>query len=648
MNFRIHTLTVHCKRSREIIPFAGFSYFHGSMGAGKSTIARLIDFCLGGGLEYTPALQSEFVAATLDLSIANKRVQLTRNGHENQIRAQWSENNEPIDVLVPAKQAGPEIFPGSKVENVSDLIFYFAGIQPPMVRRSKYREESQLVRLSIHDMLWYCYLDQDSMDSSFFRLEDGNYNIRLKSLDVLRLIIGFHQQQVSELHVKLEETRAERNKLEAAAGAIRDAMTEEQLATPLEIHAAITRASNNQKAIGEELKKIRAGVIELRTHSTEKLREICRSLSLELDDIDTAILEIEDSIQKDKGHRNTILHLAVRQHRAQSARDALSGVSFRQCPQCCQDLPERDATVCPVCGQLHQPIPTSPIDDATLDADVRARAEELETKIELQKKAYDRLRRQRFEIAAEKEARDIELNAASAAYDSAYLSQSLELEKRMARLDQQIVDLRQMEILASRVVKMETEAKRLVGEEASIRADLREARNKAESDTTNLDKLKVLFLDCLLRAKMPGFFADDFVQMESPWYLPEVIGKNTGDFAITSFATLGSGGKKTLFKCCFALAIHRLARENNAPIPSFIILDSPMKNISERENRRQFEGFNQMLYELAGRELAGTQIIVIDKEYDPPHNPITFGLQERHMTPDDPSHPALISNYTGK
>jgi hypothetical protein len=38
-----------------------------------------------------------------------------------------------------------------------------------------FSSKSQLVRLSIHDMFWYCYLDQDSMDSSFFRLEDSNY-----------------------------------------------------------------------------------------------------------------------------------------------------------------------------------------------------------------------------------------------------------------------------------------------------------------------------------------------------------------------------------------------------------------------------------------------------------------------------------------
>lgn len=648
MNVRLHELTVHCKRERVPVTFVDFNYFHGRMGAGKSTVVRLIDFCLGGDLVDTPALQAEFVAATLDVTIGVSRVLLTRNRSENTVRAQWGAENEPFDVIVPIKVAGAEVLPGTKIEVLSDLIFFLAGIQPPMVRRSKVREESQLVRLSIRDLLWYCYLDQDSMDNSLFRLDDSNHNIRLKSLDVLRLIIGFHQQQISELQIRLEEMRAERQRLETAAEAIRAAMTEEQLASPVEIQAAINTAHLEQKAIDVELEEVRRGIRELRTHATESLRNVCRSLAAELVDIDTSLFEIDQSLQKDKNHRNTLLNLAVRQRRAQSSRDALSGIEFSQCPQCNQILPQRSGDVCPVCGQVHQQLVESPIDDDTLQADVRSRTDELEIRMGLQRKAGDRLKRQRAEIAAEKEARDAELNKASKEYDSAYLSQTLEQEKRKARLAQRVVDLKQMLVLANRVVDMENTAKALIGEEAKIRAEIREARLHAERDTTNLERLKVLFLQCLLKAKMPGFFPDDFVQMQAPWYMPEVVGKNTGDFAITSFETLGSGGKKTLFKCCFALAIHLLAREQNATLPTLLIIDSPMKNISERENREQFVGFNRLLYDLSQNELRETQFVVVDKEYDAPPQGLSVTFFERYMTPDDPKNGPLIPGYRGK
>jgi len=72
-----------------------------------------------------------------------------------------------------------------------------------------------------------------------------------------------------------------------------------------------------------------------------------------------------------------------------------------------------------------------------------------------------------------------------------------------------------------------------------------------------------------------------------------------------------------------------------------------MKNISERENRAQFEGFHRLLYELASGELGDTQFILIDKEYCPPEceKKFTRTLVARHMKVDDKNEPPLITYY---
>jgi len=50
VRIRLKSLHLICKRAEEKIDFDQLSYFYGEIGAGKSTIARLIDYCMGGKL----------------------------------------------------------------------------------------------------------------------------------------------------------------------------------------------------------------------------------------------------------------------------------------------------------------------------------------------------------------------------------------------------------------------------------------------------------------------------------------------------------------------------------------------------------------------------------------------------------------------
>ncbi len=252
------------------------------------------------------------------------------------------------------------------------------------------------------------------------------------------------------------------------------------------------------------------------------------------------------------------------------------------------------------------------------------------------------------ELVDKKAVVDAELTRVSADYDSAYLSAVLETEKNRSALLQQLLDLNKLEVLVHRIAELSEREQTLAEEEKRIRSELKDARLGAEKDTKNLNRLEELFIECLLRAKIPGFFANDIVKIRAPHFLPEVASEDGGDLAVTSFTNLGSGGKKTLFKCCFAVALHRLAVEVDAMLPTLLIIDSPMKNISERENWVQFEGFFEMLYDLCDSELKGTQFILIDKEICPPPEGFQPSFNERYMTLDDEKYPPLIPYYRGK
>lgn len=66
MNIRLTYLLVRTRQTTEKIEFSEtVTFLYGPIGKGKSTVARLIDYCFGGDLERTPAIQQEFIAVTL-------------------------------------------------------------------------------------------------------------------------------------------------------------------------------------------------------------------------------------------------------------------------------------------------------------------------------------------------------------------------------------------------------------------------------------------------------------------------------------------------------------------------------------------------------------------------------------------------------
>ena len=659
MKLHLKKLELAFKKAKEVIVFKDFNYFHGQMGAGKSTIARLIDFNLGGDLgehEMTPALQCEFVSACLTLQIEKSSLVLRRDCGSNQLRANWEVDDEQYEVIIPARVADGEVISGTGIEILSDLIFHLAGKTPPKVRRSKQKKESDLIRLSIRNLLWYCYLDQDSMDSSFFHLERGSDNWkRLQSRDVLRFLVGFYQERVSELEVKLEIKRAERLKCEAGADAIREALNSAEIATHVELAAIRVELENKIKIAENSIAEARDEVKGLRPHAMNELKEKARTMSSQLAELEDAAIGLKETMAKDRTHKNELLALSTRFRRSQSAREVLGGVDFKTCPRCAKQLPQRDENICPVCGQVHGEEPSGVFDEKAAEKDLDARVTELSELIDRHQSQLRKNDRYLRELRDAKDLVDAEYTRVSVEYDSAYLSIALESEKQLAALRQQLVDLRRIDVLVEKIGELTERVSALLVEEQAINSKLKDAREKAEKDTHNLSRLKELFLDCLIRSKLAGFYTDDVVEMEPPYFLPEVTSAVLGDLAVTSYSNLGSGGKKTIFKCCFAIAAHRLAVELNALLPTFLIIDSPMKNISERENREQFEGFFEMLYDLSSSELKGTQFVLIDKELCSPPDDFEPTFMERHMIPNergdaptDNLYPPLIRYYQGK
>jgi hypothetical protein len=618
------------------------------MGAGKTSIALLIDYCLGADIELTPALQSEFVSAALAIQLEGVSIVVERPRDSGQVIASWNDGSAILQVILPAREPQGIVIPGTPVENLSDLLFWLSGFTPPRVRQSKIKDETALGRVSVRDLLWFCYLDQASMDSSFFHLDaDSNPWKRLKSRNVIRFVIGFHEERVAALEAILDALRVQKLELTVSIAGLRRALQEVGVGSGEELLAKIAELQSKVNGLSAELVTLRENSAGQTTHSTDVLREQARGLSARLAGLDDALHDIEVSIDADERHLHEIETLVLKFKRSISAKAVLSGVTFEVCPRCAKQLPERGAQLCRVCGQddaIDQPDPT---ELAIIEKDAKARESELKDVLKRYHEKHHALRHEREEVIITKARIERERNSRWLAYDTAYLSNALTKEREHASLLQEIEGLKALTKLPQLLDVQYREIERIAAEEARSRAELKAAREAAERDSDGLDRLKVLFLDCLLRSHVPGIRPTDTVEISSADFLPEVYGPDALEATVTSFSNMSSGGKKSLFKCCFAIALHRVAIEKGAILPKLLMIDSPMKNISERENLDQFESFHRLLYELKGDELQSTQMILIDKEYCPPPSPIDLRVSARHMRPDDEEHKPLIPYYRG-
>lgn len=651
MKFRLSSLVLSLPQGEVTINFAEVSYFWGQMGAGKTSIVRLVDYCLGGDIQLSPAMQSEFVAATLNLSLTRGDVAIERPRNSERIIASWSTEEDAYQVSLPTRKAEGEVLPGTGVEQLSDLLFWLSGVTPPRVRKSKSRENTETVRLSIRDLLWYCYLDQDEIDSSFFHLEQSApFYKRYKSRDVLRYVIGFHDEHVAELEAALDQLRGERQALATSIAGLTRVLKEVGVESEAQIFERVAELRAQSDRLQSEIEAARAAAEAERqtTHAVDQLRDQARSLGQEIARIEDAMVSLHQAQDRDRRHLHEIETSLLKFRRSISAKAVLVGVTFQSCPYCTQRLPERDEGCCRVCGQPDQTETVDPTETLLIERDARTRIAELTEILAKHEESLGQLRLEHERLQATKSRTERERNEALSHYDTAYLSSMLTSERERASLLQEAENLSGLMRLPQMVETQRDKLAGIAGQEQRLRAELKTAREAAESDETNLSKLKTSFLDCLVRAGVPGITPDDRVEIPIPSFFPEVYGPNPDDVAVTTFETLSSGGKKTLFKCCFAIALHRLAVQLGAPLPEFLIIDSPMKNISERENRDEFEGFYRLLYELKDSELSATQLVLIDKEFSAPEPDHHFTLMQRYMRPSDNNNPPLIPYYEGK
>ncbi len=145
----------------------------------------------------------------------------------------------------------------------------------------------------------------------------------------------------------------------------------------------------------------------------------------------------------------------------------------------------------------------------------------------------------------------------------------------------------------------------------------------------------------MIAVSLPGLHAEDEVVIDRKTWVPKVIpqDKSRGKWG---FENIGSAGMKTLLNVCYALAIHKVAQDNNLPLPSLLVLDSPSKNIDKEVNPKLFAALYEFIYHLSLDFGTSVQFLLIDNNYYPPPNEIDY--TQRYMSHDEKC-PRLIKAF---
>lgn len=644
MKIQLRYLVVRTRKTTERVDFSEVvTFLYGPIGKGKSTVARLVDYCLGGDLERTPAIQQEFVAAELSLVLGNYNCTIERAVDDTQsVRITWSGlDGDPESINAPLSSQ-PEPLLDAEVYNLSDLVFHLCGVTPIKVRKRSRDPESPLIRLSIRDIWWYCYLDQTHLDSSFFRLEDP-FRGR-KSQDAMRFFTGLYSERLSQLEDELMRTIDEQRSKREAVQQIRSFMVRFDLGSEFDIAGQLQTAKNelaNAERTRADLERARAA----QTHPTDILREDLRHLSAEIENIRHAIADSMGAITEQRALRSELINAKTKAERADQAERVLEGVCYQRCPECGIDVSDRPLNheQCRLCGSTHSlDDNTTSLELEALRRDLNERIDQIADSIARREQELSRMKRQLAQAQLLKSSLDNKLQEELARYDSAFVENIRQIDREIATLAERIRSISRLQQMPQSINALEEEAGSLQGRIDRFRSSASQERNRLHAADAKITAIAAEFKRVMLSISFPGVSEGDDIVIDPRNWKPMVVHGNQE----WTFWDTGSGGKKTLFNVCYALAIHAVAQELGMPVPGVLIIDSPTKNISEDENPELVRSLYSEIYRLAkGQNGRRLQFLLIDSELVEPDSELP-GFSERRMA-GEPDAPALIPYYTG-
>ena len=157
----------------------------------------------------------------------------------------------------------------------------------------------------------------------------------------MKFFSGLYSERLSELETEVfgavEEQRAKRE----AVKQIREFMARFELGLESDIATQLRHAEEELRAARrrrDDIERMRVS----QAHPTDRLRGTLRELSREVDALQQAVAETEDTVREQRALRAELITAKTKANRAAHAGMVFEGVSYLRCPECGSELSDRD------------------------------------------------------------------------------------------------------------------------------------------------------------------------------------------------------------------------------------------------------------------------------------------------------------------
>ncbi|HEY1682875.1 MAG TPA: AAA family ATPase [Candidatus Tumulicola sp.] len=455
MKIRLRRLDMNCRQSIESLDLDhGLLAIVGEINTGKSTALHLIDFCLGANTPYqTEALRKEFLSATLELSVEQYHVILERELNSKRVSVTWrAADGQPRYANVPlqASPNEPQVEPG--VITLSDLSFFLTGRNVVKVRQSISDEESPLIRLSFRDLMFYCFVRQQTSDSNFFHLND---HVKTKSREALKFVCGLYSPHLTQLTLRLEALQKKRDVSEYAIAELA------RILEKVNDEGSLEELRLRETFLEAELERCQTRLTdanrqyERATHVADEMRAALRVASEDLAQAERATSRQRNRLDELSALRSEFYSLKYKADRSQVALSVIGDIQFNYCPQCTRDIGTR-ATVqggnCPLCKSSSQNwAHLSPEFLEATRQDLNARLAEVEATIARQEVSLQLEDRKMQRMIKRKQTMDHELSDTLRRYDADYLSRFRVAERELAQVQGELNEVTKLRSIHEKV-----------------------------------------------------------------------------------------------------------------------------------------------------------------------------------------------------